>query len=103
MEYESAWSLGANCDNSDCPAVIKMIHQANELGFDAIELGQSLACYMEVTERRPGPGGARTDVGGRRRDGVAGGKGRRFAREWGTFWPRERRGLPGTLGLLSWR
>jgi aldehyde:ferredoxin oxidoreductase len=51
VEYESAWSLGGNCDNADAPAMIKMIDQANEFGFDAIELGQCLACYMELTER----------------------------------------------------
>jgi aldehyde:ferredoxin oxidoreductase len=51
VEFESAWSLGANCDNSDAAAMIKLIDQANEYGFDAIELGQSLACYMELSER----------------------------------------------------
>ncbi len=51
VEYESAWSLGANCDNGDPESMIKMIDQANEYGFDAIELGQCLACTMELTER----------------------------------------------------
>ncbi len=51
VEYESAWSLGGNCDNGDVTAMIKLIDQANEYGFDTIELGQCLACYMEVTER----------------------------------------------------
>lgn len=57
VEYESAWSLGANCDHGDPEAVIKMIHQANEYGFDAIEMGQCLSCYMEVTERGLAPEG----------------------------------------------
>ena len=57
VEYESAWSLGGNCDNRDAPAMIKMIDQANEYGFDAIELGQCLACYMELTERGLTPDG----------------------------------------------
>jgi aldehyde:ferredoxin oxidoreductase len=57
VEYESAWSLGGNCDNGDAASVIKMIDQANEHGFDAIELGQSLACYMEITERGLAPTG----------------------------------------------
>jgi aldehyde:ferredoxin oxidoreductase len=51
VEYESAWSLGGNCDNRDAPAMIKMIDQANEYGLDAIELGQCLACYMELSQR----------------------------------------------------
>ena len=57
VEYESAWALGANCDNGDATAMIKMIDQANEYGFDTIELGQCLACYMEVTERGLAPEG----------------------------------------------
>jgi len=57
VEYESAWSLGGNCDNGDVTAMIKMIDQANEYGFDTIELGQCLACYMEVTERGLAPEG----------------------------------------------
>ncbi len=57
VEYESAWSLGANCDVGDAPAVIKMIDQANDYGFDTIELGQCLACYMELTERGLAPEG----------------------------------------------
>jgi aldehyde:ferredoxin oxidoreductase len=57
VEYESAWSLGANCDNRDAEAMIKMIDQANEYGFDTIEMGQCLACYMEVTERGLAPEG----------------------------------------------
>jgi aldehyde:ferredoxin oxidoreductase len=58
VEFESAWSLGANCDNRDAAAMIKMIDQANEYGLDAIELGQCLACYMELTERGLVPDGA---------------------------------------------
>jgi aldehyde:ferredoxin oxidoreductase len=57
VEYESAWSLGGNCDNGDVTAMIKMIDQANEYGFDTIELGQCLACYMEVTDRGLAPDG----------------------------------------------
>lgn len=51
VEFESAWSLGANCDNGNTEAMIKMIDQANEYGLDTIELGQCMACYMELTER----------------------------------------------------
>jgi aldehyde:ferredoxin oxidoreductase len=51
VEFESVWSLGANCDHGDVEAAIKMIDQANEYGLDTIELGQTMACYMELTER----------------------------------------------------
>jgi len=57
VEFESIWSLGANCDNGDCEAAIKLIDQANEFGFDTIELGQAMACYMELTERGLAPEG----------------------------------------------
>lgn len=67
VEYESAWSLGGNCDNGDPAALIQLIHLANEYGFDTIELGQSLACYMELTQRGlapPGEGLAWGDAAG---------------------------------------
>lgn len=57
VEFESAWALGANCDHGNTAAMIKMIDQANQYGFDTIELGQCLACYMEVTERGLAPEG----------------------------------------------
>jgi aldehyde:ferredoxin oxidoreductase len=51
VEYEPAWSLGANCGNDDIASVAKMIDMANDLGVDAIEIGDVLACYMEATAR----------------------------------------------------
>jgi len=51
IEYESAWSLGAMCGNDDHDAVAYMIDMANKLGMDTIELGNTLAMYMEVTEK----------------------------------------------------
>lgn len=51
VEYEPAWSVGANCGNDDLASVAKMIDLANDLGFDAIEIGGVLAAYMEATER----------------------------------------------------
>jgi aldehyde:ferredoxin oxidoreductase len=61
VEYEPAWSLGANCDNHDVAAVAKMIYLANEYGFDAIEIGGVLAMYMEASEKgyTNGDGGLR--------------------------------------------
>jgi aldehyde:ferredoxin oxidoreductase len=51
VEYEPAWSLGANCDNDDVNAVAKLIDQSNDLGMDPIELGNVLSMVMEATER----------------------------------------------------
>ena len=58
FEYEPAWSLGANCDNSDVGVVAKVIDQCNDYGMDAIEIGNVLSSYMEATEREfvQGPG-----------------------------------------------
>ncbi len=58
FEYEPAWSLGSNCDNSDVGVVAKVIDQCNDYGMDAIEIGNVLSSYMEATERQfvGGPG-----------------------------------------------
>ncbi len=51
LEYEPAWSLGANCGNDDAAVVAYIIDICNDLGMDAIELGQALATYMEASEK----------------------------------------------------
>ncbi len=51
VEYEPAWSLGANCDNDNVASIAYMIDRANDWGYDAIEIGQALSCLMEATER----------------------------------------------------
>lgn len=51
VEYEPAWSLGANCGNDNINSVAKMIDQANDYGMDAIEIGDVLSTFMEATER----------------------------------------------------
>jgi aldehyde:ferredoxin oxidoreductase len=51
LEYEPAWSLGANCGNDNAASVAKMIDLANDFGMDAIEIGDVLGCFMEATER----------------------------------------------------
>ncbi len=50
VEYESAWALGANCDNDKIDGVAKLIDMCNDLGMDTIELGNVLSMYMEATE-----------------------------------------------------
>jgi aldehyde:ferredoxin oxidoreductase len=49
VEYEPAWSLGANCGNSDVASVAKMIDQCNDYGMDPIELGNVLSMFMETS------------------------------------------------------
>jgi aldehyde:ferredoxin oxidoreductase len=51
VEYESAWSVGANCDNADIGSIAKLIDQCNDFGLDTIEHGNALSVYMEATEK----------------------------------------------------
>ncbi|NWG20323.1 MAG: aldehyde ferredoxin oxidoreductase family protein [Chloroflexi bacterium] len=51
VEYEPAWSLGANCGNDDINTVAKLIDLCNDYGLDAIETGHPLSVYMEATEK----------------------------------------------------
>jgi aldehyde:ferredoxin oxidoreductase len=51
VEYEPAWSVGANCGNSDINTVAKMIDLCNDYGLDAIEIGHPISIWMEATEK----------------------------------------------------
>ena len=51
VEYESIWALGAMCGNASKEAAAYMIDMANKFGMDTIELGNTIAMYMEVTEK----------------------------------------------------
>jgi aldehyde:ferredoxin oxidoreductase len=51
VEYEPAWSVGANCGNHDVGSVAKIIDLCNDYGLDAIEIGNVMAVYMEATQR----------------------------------------------------
>jgi aldehyde:ferredoxin oxidoreductase len=51
VEYEPAWSVGANCGNDDVNSVAKMIDLGNDFGLDAIEIGHPISVYMEATQR----------------------------------------------------
>ena len=51
VEYEPAWSLGANCDNNNIASVAFIIDRCNDFGMDPIELGNVLSVYMEASER----------------------------------------------------
>jgi aldehyde:ferredoxin oxidoreductase len=48
VEYESSWSLGANCSVDDLDDVAELIRLCNEYGFDTIETGTTLAVAMEA-------------------------------------------------------
>jgi len=51
VEYEPAWSVGANLGNNDVNTVAKMIDLCNDFGIDAIEIGHPLSVWMEATEK----------------------------------------------------
>jgi aldehyde:ferredoxin oxidoreductase len=51
VEYESAWALGAACDNDDVKAIAAMIDRCNDYGLDTIETGNALALAMEATQK----------------------------------------------------
>lgn len=56
-EYEAQWSLGADCGIDDLAAILKANFLANELGYDPISFGSTLACAMELYEKGYLPAG----------------------------------------------
>jgi aldehyde:ferredoxin oxidoreductase len=50
-EYESMWSLGANCGCSNKEAIAYMVNLTNDYGVDAIETGNCISVAMEASER----------------------------------------------------
>ncbi|MBF4510749.1 MAG: aldehyde ferredoxin oxidoreductase [Aeromicrobium sp.] len=46
-EYETAWSLGADCGISDMDAVAELDRECGDLGLDTIEMGVTLGVYMD--------------------------------------------------------
>ncbi|MBM3126162.1 MAG: aldehyde ferredoxin oxidoreductase family protein [Chloroflexi bacterium] len=59
VEYEPAWSVGANCGNPDARTVAKMIDLANDYGVDAIEVGHPISVWMEASEKGYTNGGGK--------------------------------------------
>lgn len=51
FEYESAWALGANCDNGDRDSIAYFIGLCNDYGMDTIELGNAFSTAMEAHEK----------------------------------------------------
>ena len=50
-EYESGWSLGADCGVKDLVAITKANFMCNELGLDTISTGSTIAAAMELYEK----------------------------------------------------
>jgi len=50
-EYESMWSLGANCGCSNKDAIAYMVYLTNDYGVDTIEMGNCISVAMEASER----------------------------------------------------
>lgn len=48
IEYETAWSLGANCGIDDLEYVAHMTRECNDAGLDTIEAGNTIAIAMEA-------------------------------------------------------
>ncbi|MCF8067360.1 MAG: aldehyde ferredoxin oxidoreductase family protein [Desulfobacterales bacterium] len=59
-EYESLGALGSACGVDNIEAVIKANHICNEMGMDTITAGSTIACAMELTEKRFIP---KSDIG----------------------------------------
>jgi aldehyde:ferredoxin oxidoreductase len=49
-EYETAWSFGPDCGIDDLDAVTKAHYLCNEYGMDAIAMGTTIACAMDLFE-----------------------------------------------------
>jgi aldehyde:ferredoxin oxidoreductase len=50
-EYETLYSMGAMCGISDLAAITKANYICNEMGFDTISAGATVACAMEMQEK----------------------------------------------------
>jgi aldehyde:ferredoxin oxidoreductase len=50
-EYESMWSLGANCGCSNKDAISLMVSMTNDYGVDTIEMGNCISVAMEASQR----------------------------------------------------
>ena len=51
-EFETAWAFGAQCGIDDLEAIIEANHLCNDLGLDAISAGSTIACAMELSDKR---------------------------------------------------
>ncbi|MBN1372888.1 MAG: aldehyde ferredoxin oxidoreductase family protein [Anaerolineaceae bacterium] len=49
-EFETTWAFGAQCGINDLAAIIEANALCNDLGFDTISAGSTIACAMELSE-----------------------------------------------------
>lgn len=49
-EYETIYAMGSNCGIDNLAAITRANYICNELGFDTITMGATLACAMELYE-----------------------------------------------------
>ena len=47
IEYETTWSMGANCGIDDLDYIARMTRECNDIGLDTIEAGNTVAIAME--------------------------------------------------------
>ncbi|KPV61803.1 MAG: Tungsten-containing aldehyde ferredoxin oxidoreductase [Candidatus Bathyarchaeota archaeon BA2] len=50
-EYETDWSLGAQCGIDDLDAITKAHNICDEMGIDPISFGNTVGCAMELYEK----------------------------------------------------
>ena len=50
-EYETTWSLGAQCGIDDLEAITKTHNICDEMGIDPISFGNTVGCAMELYEK----------------------------------------------------
>jgi aldehyde:ferredoxin oxidoreductase len=50
-EFQTAWAFGAQCGIADLEAIIEANYLCNDLGFDTISAGSTVACAMELSEK----------------------------------------------------
>jgi aldehyde:ferredoxin oxidoreductase len=50
-EFETTWAFGAACGVDDLAAIIEANALCNDLGFDTISAGATIACAMELAEK----------------------------------------------------
>jgi len=50
-EYETIWALGPMCGVKELEAIAEANYNCNEMGFDTISAGNTIACAMELWER----------------------------------------------------
>ena len=51
-EYETIYAMGSNCMVDNLAAITKANYICNELGMDTITRGATIACAMELVERK---------------------------------------------------